>query len=58
LTQIPTNLAEAESTLSKARAALDPEAFDQAWVKGTAMSGTEALDYALDQLGSGAQPTR
>ena len=56
--QLPTERAAAEDTLSKARAGLDTESFEQAWKAGTAMRGTEALDYALDQLGSGAQPTR
>jgi hypothetical protein len=56
--QYPTDRAPAEDTLGKARAGLDPESFDRAWDEGTAMRGTEALDYALDQLGSGAQPTR
>jgi tetratricopeptide (TPR) repeat protein len=52
--QLPTEQAAAEDTLSKARTSLDPESFDRAWDEGTAMRGTEALDYALDQLGSGA----
>jgi tetratricopeptide (TPR) repeat protein len=56
--QFPTERAEAEDTLGKARAGLDPESFDRAWDKGTAMSGTEVLKYAVDQLGSGAQPTK
>ena len=55
--QYPTERAAAEDTLDKARAGLDAESFDRAWDDGTAMRGTEALDYAVDQLGSGAQPT-
>lgn len=49
----PTEQTEAENTLSKARASLDPESFDQAWEEGTAMSGPEALDHAVDQLRPG-----
>ena len=51
--QRPTEQTEAENTLSKARASLDPESFEQAWEEGTAMSGPEALDHAVDQLGPG-----
>jgi predicted ATPase len=58
LMQPPTDKIEAEDFLSKARDALHPESFDQAWKEGTALSGPEALDYAVDQLGSGAQPNR
>jgi len=54
LTQVPTAQTEADHTLSKARASLDPESFDQAWEIGTAMSGLEAVDHAVDQLGPGA----
>jgi predicted ATPase/class 3 adenylate cyclase len=56
LVQFPTFRAEADHTLSEARASLDPESFDQAWAEGTAMSGPEAFDYAVEQLGTGAQP--
>jgi hypothetical protein len=51
--QHPTQHAEADHTMSKARAGLDPDTFDQAWEEGTAMSGSEAFDYAVDQLGQG-----
>ncbi len=54
--KFPTHHAEADHTLSKARAGLDPETFDRAWQEGTAMSGPEAFDYAVEQLGAGAQP--
>lgn len=52
MAQRPTEQSEAENTLSKARARLDPESFDQAWEEGTAMSELEALDYAVDEIGS------
>ncbi len=52
MAQFPTQRTEAENTLSKARPSLDPESFDQAWKEGTAMSGPEALDHAVDELGS------
>ena len=51
--QVPTDRAAAEDTLGKARAGLDPESFDRAWDEGTAMSGTEALDYAVEELAPG-----
>ena len=54
----PTEQTEAENTMSKARASLDPESFEQAWEEGMAMSGPEALDHAVDQLGPGVQPPR
>jgi hypothetical protein len=52
MAQFPTQRTEAENTLSKARSSLDPESFDQAWEEGTVMSGPEALDHAVDELGS------
>ena len=54
LVQLPTLRAEADHTLSEARAGLDPETFDRAWKEGTALSGPEAFDFAVDQLGQGA----
>ena len=53
LAQAPTERAEAADTLGRARAGLDAESFDRAWDEGTAMRGTEALDYAVDELGPG-----
>ena len=49
--QEPTDQIEAEKTLNKARAGLDPTSFDQAWEEGSAMSGPEALAYAVHELG-------
>ncbi len=54
----PTDKIAAEDTLSRARAKLDQESFDQAWEEGSAMSGPEALEYAVHELGQDAQPNR
>ena len=56
--QWPTDKIDAEKTLNKARAGLDTTSFDQAWEKGSAMSGPEALEYAVHELGQDEQPNR
>jgi hypothetical protein len=54
----PTDKIAAEDTLSEARAKLDQERFDHSWEEGSAMSGPEALEYAVHELGQDEQPNR
>jgi len=54
----PTDKIAAEDTLSRARAKLDQESFEQAWEEGSAMSGPEALEYAVIELGQDEQPNK
>lgn len=46
----PTDQAEVDKTLREARGQLAPEAFDQAWDRGNAMTVPEALDFAVTEL--------
>ena len=48
MTPYPIEKAFAEEDIAKAREALSPEAFEQAWAAGLAMTVDDAIAYALE----------